>query len=302
MDVLVRLATEAPDLSGLPGSLAGIVMACLERDPRKRPSSAAVLANMAPFISPEPDGRDAGSASLPGVALGMLAEYRRDPGPAADARAETGEDATFGSQPALGAPGGPLGAADRSLARRGALPRRVASLRARSRHGHPREASAGSVNKPAKPRWRRALLIFASAVAAAAVLMTSGAVIGASIVGSRPLPLPPPPPQSQQPAAALSELPPGRPGIIMNQTSGDSRTVFVVIGRGWAPGSAVTVALAGVRASPEHPVADSAGTFNYAINQNHEFFRGGLPPRIYHVLVTAPGGASSMASFTVDRG
>jgi hypothetical protein len=156
------------------------------------------------------------------------------------------------------------------------------------------------VTRPAKQGRRRAPLIFASAVVAAAVLMTSGAVIGTSIAGSSPLPppLPLPPPSS----AALSALPRGRPGIIMNQTAGDSRTVFVVIGRGWKPGRIVTVALAGVRASPEHPVVDSAGTFNYAINQNHEFFRGGLPPRSYRVLAMASGGAMATASFTVNRG
>jgi hypothetical protein len=57
-----------------------------------------------------------------------------------------------------------------------------------------------------------------------------------------------------------------------------------------------------VRASPEHPVVDSAGTFNYAINHNHEFFRGGLPPRSYRVLAMASGGAMATASFTVNRG
>ena len=34
MDVLVRLATEPPDLTGLPADLADIVQACLDRDPR----------------------------------------------------------------------------------------------------------------------------------------------------------------------------------------------------------------------------------------------------------------------------
>ncbi len=288
MDVLVRLATEAPDLTGLPGSLAEIVLACLERDPRGRPSSAAVLADMAPFISLGADGSDASAASLPGTAVGLIAGYGRDPGMAPEASAETGADATFGSQPALGAPGPPP------------VRRRALQGLAGSRLGHQREAGAVGMTRPAKPRWRRPLLIFASAVAAAAVLMTSGAVIGTSIAGSSPLPppLPLPPPSS----AALSALPRGRPGIIMNQTAGDSRTVFVVIGRGWKPGSIVTVALAGVRASPEHPVVDSAGTFNYAINQNHEFFRGGLPPRSYRVLAMASGGAMATASFTVNRG
>src|SRR6185437_6449019 len=40
MDVLVHLATEPPDLSGLPPDLADVVMACLQRDPRRRPTSA----------------------------------------------------------------------------------------------------------------------------------------------------------------------------------------------------------------------------------------------------------------------
>ena len=48
-----------------------------------------------------------------------------------------------------------------------------------------------------------------------------------------------------------------------------------------------------------HPIVDDAGTFNYAINQDHEFFRGGLPAGTYQVLVTAPGGARAKASFTV---
>src|SRR6266536_1855476 len=56
MDVLVRLATEAPDLTGLPESLAGVVQACLQRDPRRRPAPAAVVAELAPFIAAEPGG------------------------------------------------------------------------------------------------------------------------------------------------------------------------------------------------------------------------------------------------------
>ena len=130
MDLLVRLATEAPDLSGLPGDLAGIVVACLDRDPRKRPNSAAVLAAMAPFISLEADGHDAGSASLPGAALTLMAEYRRDPRPSAGASAEAAEDATFGSQPVPGTAGA-------SPAGRGA-----ASRWGGSRHGRTRGARA----------------------------------------------------------------------------------------------------------------------------------------------------------------
>ena len=88
----------------------------------------------------------------------------------------------------------------------------------------------------------------------------------------------------------------------MSQAIGDSRTGFVVIGRGWPPGRPVTLALAGLRAAPVHVIADSAGNFSYTINQDHAFFRGVLPLRPYRVLVTAPGGAKAVTSFTVNRG
>jgi hypothetical protein len=263
------------------------VVACLDRDPRKRPNSAAVVAAMAPFIGLEGHGHDAGSASLPGAALTLMAEYRRDPRPSAGAAAGAAEDATFGSHPVPGTAGA-------SPAGRGA-----ASRWGGSRHGRTRGAQAAGPPGRVKQRRWRPLLMLAAAVAAAAVLITSGAVIGASIAGKPPpVPLPPP---AQQPPAALAALPPGKRGIVMNQPAGDSRTSFVVFGGGWVPGSHLTVTLAGVGASPVHPVADSAGTFNYAINQTHEFFRGGLPPRTYHVIVTAPGGARAEAAFTVNR-
>ena len=43
MDILVRLATEPPDLTGVPEELTGLVAACLERVPRDRPTDAAIL-------------------------------------------------------------------------------------------------------------------------------------------------------------------------------------------------------------------------------------------------------------------
>jgi hypothetical protein len=308
MDVLVRLATEAPDLTGLPESLAGVVQACLQRDPRRRPAPAAVVAELAPFIAAEPGGGGAGAAALPAAALALIADYRRDPTPSAEAGAgagaEAGEDATFGSQPAPGLPAKPpaVRAESRRLAAAG--------------HGHARDAREGhearerraadAATRPGRPRGRQPLIVFASAVAAVAVLMVSGAMIGASVVGSRPQSqrtvfLPPPPPPQQQPTSALSATHPGRPGITMNQPFGDSRTVFVVIGRGWTPGRPLTITLAGVRASPVHPVPDGAGTFSYAINQEHEFFGSGLPLRAYRVVVTGPGGARAVTSFLVNR-
>ena len=317
MDVLVRLATETPDLTGLPGDLAEIVMACLQRDPRRRPSSAAVLASLAPFISLQADGRGAaagaqpghaalsgapamsGATSLPGAALALMADYRRDPRPAAEAAAETGEDATFGSQPALsGTPGGSV----HGRARSG----RARSGGARSGLARSGGAITGHGISSSAPRRRRVLLALAS-VAAAAALIVAGVVIGASVAGSRSpsAVLPPPPPggigAQPPPGSAVSAAKGGKPEISMSQATGDSRTGFVVFGGGWAPGSTVTIRLAGVPAPPEHTVTDSVGNFSYAINQDHEFFPGGLPVRAYRIVITAPGGASAAATFTVGR-
>ena len=269
MDVLVRLATEPPDLTGLPDDLAGIVRSCLERDPRKRPSPAAVLAHLAPGISPEGAGPELESSALPAPALALIAEYRRDPGPPdrpngdAGLSSGTGDDPTFDSQPALS---GPAGA------------------------------------PPRRSRRRRIYLAAGSAVAAA-VLVGAGTAVGFAVAGNRPAPPLPPPGTVVVPAsqASLSARQAGRPQIAFYQTFGDSHTVFVLHGEGWTPGQIVTVTLSG-RVSPVHPVVDGAGTFSYAINQDHEFFRGGLPAGTYHVVITTPDGARAMASFVVRPG
>jgi hypothetical protein len=270
MDVLVRLATDPPDLTGLPPELADIVRECLERDPRKRPNSAAVLAYVAPGVNLEDTGHEPGSSALPGPALALIAEYRRDPKPLAETgpEASTGAGATFGSQPVLGTP------------RRGA--------------GEPRG------------RRRHWMLLAACSAAAAAALIGAGAAGFAVANSGRPPPPPPPTlgvvvvPQSQ--ASQLSARQDGklRPQIAFYQNFGDGHTVFVLHGVGWVPGQPVTVVLAGVGASPDHPIVDRAGTFSYAINQAHEFFRGALPSGRYHVVVTAPGGARAVASFVVQ--
>jgi hypothetical protein len=285
MDVLVRLATEPPDLSGLPADLAGIVRACLDRDPRSRPSSAAVLARLAPDIGWDAGDHEVGPALLPRSALDLIAQYRQDPlrsgGPvrvgAKDAEDESAQEVTFDSRPAPAAP----------------------PAVARGRRG-----------EPGWPR-RHPKLIAAYAAAAAAVLVGAGAG-GFAIAGARPAPQTPPAQQPQGPGgpqpfpgpvvvppSEVSARPGGRPQIALYQNSGDSHTVFVLRGAGWVPGQHVTVTLAGVGVSPDHPIVDAAGTFSYAVNQNHEFFRGGLPIGSYRVVVTEAGGARAAATFSV---
>jgi hypothetical protein len=291
IDVLVRLATEPPDLTGLDGDLADVVVACLERDPRKRPTSASVLAQLAPGLSPEAGASELGPSSLPGQALALISEYRQGPRPSAEAGGGTGEDATFGSQPAVSQPSGPVG-------RRLALRRGTAARLQRAGR-----APAGGGTGPGRQRGRPVLIAVASVAAVA--LLAAGVVIGDSISSSAPPPPFPPPAlgaafPGQSPGSTLSTQA-GRPHLVISQDHGDGYTVFVIYGQGWPPGRPVTVSLTGVGASPERPIADSLGTFSYAINQNHEFYPGGLPLGTYHVLVTGANGKRATARFVVNH-
>ncbi len=162
-----------------------------------------------------------------------------------------------------------------------------------------------------------------AAVASGIVLLGAGVAVGTLLIANRPSNSgnnaatrgststvvagntqaagPPPdglgsPPLSTRPPSDPS----GKPIAVLTQPLGDSQTIFVVQGRGWPPGVPITVALAGVRASPIHVIVDAAGSFNYAINQDHEFFRFGVPPGSYRVVVTAPGGERATASFVVN--
>ncbi len=303
MDVLVRLATEPPDLSGLDPDLTDIVVACLERDPRKRPTSASVVAHLAPGIGMAADGRELGPSSLPASALTLIGQYRRDPRPSASAEIsdQDGEDVTFGSQPALtGAqPAPPRG---RAWPRRGGPDRG---------HGAGAAARPDTTAGPGRRVRSRGPLVLAAAVTAA-VLIAGGAAAGVSFADRQPVPTaagrppplggPPPglPPPFARSAAALSAKDGGKPAIAMSQPTGDGHTGFVVIGAGWAPGRRLTVTLRGVGVSSEHPVADGVGTFDYVLNQSHEFFPGELPAGTYHVVVTGPGHARAVTAFTVD--
>jgi hypothetical protein len=282
MDVLVRLATDPPDLTGLPAELDHIVRECLERDPRKRPTSAAVLAHLAPDIAMEDAGYEFGSSALPGPALALIAEYRRAPKPSG--RASGGDSAGSGAA-------GEADAAGRSD---------EATFGSQPPLGGPRTAQAPA---PALAhRRRRRVTLAAWSGVAAAVLLGGGVAVGFAAAGSGGPPPPPPPPPTvivPDSQASLSAQQAGRPQIALYQTTGDSHTVFVLHGVGWPPGRAVTVTLAGRGPSPDHPIVDNAGTFSYAINQDHEFFRGGLPPGTYHVIVTSSGGARAEATFAV---
>src|SRR5499425_387991 len=98
MDVLVRLATEPPDLAGLPGELTDMVTACLERSPRQRPTSATLLSQLGPYVEGGA-AHNGHHAYLTDQAMALIGDYQHGPQLAAQAPAASGaaDEATFGS-------------------------------------------------------------------------------------------------------------------------------------------------------------------------------------------------------------
>ena len=375
MDILVRLATEPPDLTGLPDELTGLVGACLQRVPRDRPTTAAILAGLGSFAA-DPHGHDgpdgAGHGYLPAEAMALIAEYQHPPLRAAAGTAAAsalddspGEDGVgddtagsgvpvgtatsgshtdlpgFDSAPDLGSLAG-FAPPDGSLPSSGSLGdsgaaqapppgpdtgtrrRRLLRLPGGKGSGRSRRAGTGPDAGPVAAGYsddiwrgggpypdgggwppghhpgggaRRAHrpLVRAGVAVGALALLAAGtglgvAVRGASNASNANSALPPPCPTA---------APNSTPELCAAQPSGDSDTVFVLHGSGYAPGVVITVSLAGVGSSPDRPVTDAQGTFNYAIDQGHHFFRGSIPPGTYTAVATARGEPSVHVSFTV---
>ena len=405
MDVLVRLATEPPDLSGLPAELTELITGCLERSPRDRPTSAALLARLGPLVSaaPHADGlapgaphpflaepamaliagfrsragngtrpaagdAAAGDAAAGDAAAGDLGDGADDPGDLSQASVTgfgseasdsshpgstgsdrggetTGEGLTYASELALPVPGGePAGPPGPPP---GQAPGRFRSPRRRRTESPPAGADVhedwrpsipaglagvsasipppprtGPAAPPGRDRERdrghhEAVLSLPVRAAVACALLVAGAALGAVLTGfsmtggtsgtgsphlssaaARS------PSQRPPPGAAPSTLPSvpagGPPAVVSLQPFGDPDTTFVIHGANWRPGTILTIELAGVGDSQIHPVVDGAGSFNYAINQDHEFRRGQLPPGTYQVVVTGSAGQRATVSFEID--
>jgi serine/threonine protein kinase len=293
MDILVRLATEPPDLTGIPEELADLVAACLERVPRDRPTDAAILAELGSFSLPAGPGH----SYLPDAAMALIAEYQHGPRlPAGNGTDPGGEDEDDDdAEHAGGDTAGSIAliANDATSGSHTALPgfapaplrdwRRPPSRRGRWRG--PPGLGGGSRSAP-----RRRRLAWAGAAAAAALLFGAGIGTGILLGGSTAA------------ATAPCVLQPSiesAPQICVSQPFGDNYTGFVIHGVGFVPREAVTISLGGV-ASSDHPTADKEGTFNYVIDQGPSFFHSKpMPPGIYEVEATAPGGISADASFRV---
>ena len=170
MDVLVKLATEPPDLSGLPAELDGIVTACLARSPRQRPTSAALLDQLGPFVA-TPAGPRSAHAYLPAPAMAVISGYQHGPrpavrGPADGDAAETtgrrahaengrgaGGDTTSGGAEATSGSTGTDGD-EATFGSQVAFPAPPADGRPLERSEHPRR-TAGEIAAAAPARHRR---------------------------------------------------------------------------------------------------------------------------------------------------
>jgi hypothetical protein len=309
MDVLVRLATEPPDLSGLPAELDGVVTACLARSPRERPTSAALLDQLGPFVA-APAGPRPAHAYLPGPAMAVISGYQHGPRQAVQAAADGGPGGDTSVTGEDGSVTGDGGGDEVTFGSHTGLPVSPPAGRRPLQHSVGRAGRAEGGAATATPRLdrhrHRLALIAAGLAGAAAVLVACGVIVGTLLAGAgsgargatatAEVPNPPPGP----PPSAFPPVPGGSPQIVMLQPLGDPATVFLIHGTGWAPRSRVTVTLAGRGASPVRPVVDMKGTFNYAVNQGHEFFPRQMPPGVYHLVVTGPGGRRARASFQVN--
>jgi serine/threonine protein kinase len=258
MDVLARLATEAPDLSGLPDELTGLITACMHRVPRQRPTSSAMLAQLGDFTEAQV-GPDEEHSYLPDKAMALIGEYQRSPQLAALAEngEDRGEDATAASYTELPASYKPA----------------------------PRRLPKGAGSKGSGSGWRewvRTHLAWVGWASVGAALIVAGVVLGASLTSSSSTG-PPPPPAAPHTVCGPSLKVAGGPIVCMNRSQGDSSTAFVVEGGGFAPRTPVTVKVSELDpgnkqifsvTSPDRPVTGSDGTFKVPVSQ---LYSGPLP-------------------------
>ena len=127
MDVLARLATEEPDLSGVPDELSELITACMHRVPRQRPTSTAILVQLGDFTVAQA-GPDEEHSYLPDKVMALIAEYQRSPqiGPLSEFADERG-DATSASYTELPASYRPASRRKPGHGRTGPGPHRRAS-------------------------------------------------------------------------------------------------------------------------------------------------------------------------------
>jgi serine/threonine protein kinase len=289
MDVLVKLATEGPDLSGLAEELAPLITACLAHDPRDRPTSAALLAGLGPFLESSAGPAD-GHTYLPESAMALIGSYARSPQPgvidtsAGDTSLDELTSASHTALPASYVPG----------SHRRRKPGQEAGT-GQTRTATAPPAGGTALGGPGERRGRIGL-IAGGGVLAAAALVAAGVFAGHQLdprttVQNGPPPGPPP-----------TGLPTGTsttPKLVMSQYHGEGASGIEIHGSGFVPESVVAVSLKGHGTAAWHPQTDHFGTFNYTVDQGHVFFPGAMPAGQYTVVVTGPGHRRAQATFEV---
>src|SRR5947209_1166451 len=160
MDVLARLATEEPDLPGLPGELSEVITASLPGVPRARPTSSAMLVQLGDFTV-APAGPDEDHPYLPDAAMALITQYQRSPQFAAQAGPGE-EDSTSASYTEL-----------------------PASYKPRPRRPPKGAGAPGSGRSGAGwQSWLRTHLAWAGWASAGAALIVAGVILGASLTSS----------------------------------------------------------------------------------------------------------------------
>ena len=288
MDVLARLASEEPDLSGLSDELTGLITACMHRVPRQRPTSSAMLAQLGDFTEAQV-GPDEEHSYLPEEAMALIGEYQRGPQLAALGE-DRGDDVTAASYTELPASYKPA-------------PRRPPK-------GAGSKRSTGSTGATgSKPGWRgwvRTHLAWVGWASVGAALVVAGVILGASLTSSgTPKSLPPPPPVAPRTVCGASVKAGGGPTVCMNQSQGDSSTPFVVEGSGFAPRTPVTVTVTELDpnnkqifsvTSPDKPVTASDGTFKVPVSR---LYSGPLQMGLVTVRAAGSGGRAISTQFIV---
>jgi len=299
LDVLARLATEEPDLAGLPDELAGLVTACMHRVPRQRPTSSSMLAQLGDFTVVQA-GPDEEHPYLPDKAMALIAEYQRSPQLAALGQLDTGpgDDATSASYTEL--------------------PAAFKPARRRKPGGG---APAGAPPGPGWRRWLRGRTAWAGWAAVGAALIVVGVILGAALSSSS---TPNPVRGSGLPAGGV---PPGGPPAppktvcgqsghagsgpylcMTTQSLGTVDTTWLVQASGFAPGTPVTVMLS-FNSPPQvvpaqtfdrtarlRPVTGPDGTLRLNVGQ---LFPAALQLGVFQVQVTGSGGREATTSFIV---
>ena len=239
MDVLARLATEEPDLSGLPGELSEVITACLHRVPRQRPTSSAMLVQLGDFTVAQA-GPDEEHSYLPDKAMALIGEYQRSPqiGPLGQFAGERADDATSASYTELPASYKPA-------------PRRKPGHGRTGPGTGARPGSAGGRQGPGWRRWLRAHMAWAGWASVGAALVVVGVILGAALSSSSSAstasgpggPGGPPPAPPKSVCGSSGHAGGGPDACMVRESQGTTGAAWLVQASGFEPGQPVTVTL-----------------------------------------------------------